>query len=125
VPGTAPVAAALAATARSNSPTIVSAPTRLVLNGDIASRHPLSAPPRHFRAPGGGPVQPTEFAVAIAPDGQTLHALQQSGSGDAALDRTAQQFLVRCRFDPAPGNSPAWGTAIFLWGDDMERGEKP
>ncbi len=91
---------------------------------------------RTFSAPGNAAfasatvrgLAPTVFLVAVSPEGLPLHVfpLLRQSSGNEILDRAALRYLAAGRFSPDPeGREPAWGTATFLWGSDVEGLKKP
>lgn len=101
-------------------------PTALRLGGDLAGR--VVTPPAefHFLAPARQALAPAEFLICISPDGRPMHLFPQSSSGNEKLDRAALRYLAGARFSrDDPGGQPAWGTATFLWGADIEREKEP
>jgi hypothetical protein len=97
-------------------------PTVLKLGGALAGR--TMTPPAEFlfSAPPKQGLIPAEFLIAVSPDGLPMHLFPQNSSGNEKLDRAALSYLAAARFSPdAAGNEPAWGTATFLWGADVER----
>lgn len=100
-------------------------PTRISLGGELQGRTLTSSEPPAFSAPPKVGLKPAEFLVCAAPDGLILHIFPQNSSGYEALDRAALRYLASSRFDTSPGQTPAWGTATFLWGNDVQREKMP
>jgi len=101
-------------------------PTALRLGGDLAGRAATPPAEFHFLAPARQALAPAGFLICVSPDGQPMHLFPQSSSGNEKLDRAALRHLAGTRFsrDDA-GGQPAWGTATFLWGADIEREKEP
>lgn len=106
-------------------------PTVLRLEGGLKGR--AITPPANlpFASTRTKEMPPTTFLLAVSPDGLPLHifplhVFSRQTSGNEDLDQTALRYLAASRFSPDPATTePAWGTAVFLWGDDVRRITKP
>ena len=104
--------------------------TQVVFSAPLQSRAPQQWPQANFGARPGDELAPTQFLIAVAPDGRVLHVLKDPdsagttlGDDNKALDDAASQFLMRLSFQRGPDSQVAWGTATFHWGLDVKREE--
>lgn len=97
--------------------------TQIVFSPSLASRAPRNRPQLHFVTTRGEQLAPSQFLLAIAPDGRVLHVLK-NGSGQA-LDDDASKYLMSLWFQRGNGSAIAWGTATFHWGLDVKREKSP
>lgn len=95
-------------------------PTAVTLSGGLEGLdfHPPTEV--SYTAPRRQSLSPSDFLVAVDPDGLVLHAFVISSSGNEALDRFATQTLLRGRFEGSKATAPVWGVATFLWGSDVK-----
>ena len=106
-------------------------PTAVRLEGDLKGR--TITPPQNskFVSSLTREMTPTSFLVAVSSEGLPLHifpmhVLSRNTSGHESLDQGALRYLAASRFSPLPETAePAWGTVVFLWGDDVEKIKKP
>lgn len=103
-------------------------PTTVRFDGDLANRS--FVPPKDvvFTSATVRGLAPAVFLVAVSPEGLPLHVfpLLRQPSGNEILDRAALRYLAAGRFSADPERrEPAWGTATFLWGANVEGLKKP
>lgn len=103
-------------------------PTTVRFDGDLANRS--FVPPKDvvFTSATVRGLAPAVFLVAVSPEGLPLHVfpLLRQPSGNEILDRAALRYLAAGRFAADPERrEPAWGTATFLWGANVEGLKKP
>ena len=97
--------------------------TQIVFSPALAARAPQNRPQLRFVTTRGEQLAPSQFLLAIAPDGRVLHVLK-NGPGQA-LDDGASQYLMSLWFQRGSGSAIAWGTATFHWGLDVKREKSP
>ncbi len=86
----------------------------------------VAAPVRLPRATAreGVDLLPSHFLLGVDGEGSVRYLIRQKGSGDDALDRQAEAFLLEHPFTPLPAGGEremAWGFATLVWGGDLER----
>ena len=75
--------------------------------------NPLS-PPVPTRTPGSPALlKPTQYLVAIGPEGIPRCCVLIDPSGDPAADEAGRIWIIRQRFSPVAGAS--WGRVLILW----------
>lgn len=110
----------------STLPTVRPGPaTRIALGDGLENRTLTPSAPPAFAAPPKLGLKAARFLVSAAPDGLILHIFPQNSSGYEALDRAALRVLASSRFNRIDGQNPVWGTATFLWGNDVQREKTP
>jgi len=97
--------------------------TQIAFSASLAPRTPRNRPQLHFVTARGEQLAPSEFLLAIAPDGRVLHVLK-NGPGQA-LDDEASKYLMSLWFQRGDGSAIVWGTATFHWGLDIKREKSP
>jgi hypothetical protein len=103
-------------------------PTAVTFGRELAGRG--VTPPEDFSfavlpADGLKSPAPTEFLVAVSPEGRPLHFFLRQSSGSEVLDRTALRYLTATRFAAGADAEPVWTTATFHWGADVVRPSTP
>jgi hypothetical protein len=98
-------------------------PTRIEWTGALRDFSFEPAPGVAFAAPARQNLLPLEFLVAVGPHGKLLHAFPLGSSGNERIDRDALRSLLGGHLSAGSRSleAPVWGTAIFLWGADIQR----
>lgn len=91
--------------------------------GELAGRDARTPKPTNLFARPEDHLPPATFLVKIDKSGRVLHVLEQEGTQNRELDAAAMAFLSNLTF--SEGIGPAWGTATFHWGNDIQRVKGP